>query len=40
MNGLEEESDVRNLKGGYLKEAKCSVWRKAIANAKNLSAAG
>ena len=40
MDGLEEESDVRNLKGGYLKESKCSVCRKVIVNAKNLSAEG
>ena len=35
-----EESDVRNLKGRYLKQAKCGVCCKAIANAKNLSAEG
>ena len=40
MDGLEEESDVRNLKGGYLKEAKYSVCCKVIVNAKNLSAEG
>ena len=40
MDGLEEESDVRDLTGGYLKQAKCSVCRKVIANAKNLSAEG
>lgn len=34
MEGLEEEDNVLQLKGGYLKDAKCSVCNKGLVHAK------